>query len=99
MKNTASSQSSARRSSDRRRSDNAIGVYECEVTLKFHILEEDSMMKDKEHLLENLVDAFTYGNDEFLETLQTQVHAQVISEVEASPELRRQLIRLRNSGN
>lgn len=94
MKNTASSNPSAKRSSD-----STIGVYECEVTLKFHLIEEHFTMKDKEHLLEYLVDAFTYGNDEFLETLKTQVRSQAISEVEASPQLRRQLIRLRNSGN
>jgi hypothetical protein len=94
MKSTASSNNSSKRGSD-----STIKVYECEVTLKFHIIEEDFMMKDKEHLLENLVDAFTYGNDEFLETLKAQVQTQAISEVEASPQLRRQLIRLRNSGN
>lgn len=98
MKSTASSNSSAPNSS-KHGPDSTIRVYECEVTLKFHIIEEDFIMKDQEHLLENLVDAFTYGNDEFLETLKAQVQTQAISEVDASPQLRRQLIRLRNSSN
>ncbi len=55
-------------------------------------------MRDREQLLQTLIDAVAYGNDEYLESLQTNIDVQEIQEVEASPEMRRQLIRLRNSG-
>lgn len=77
--------------------DTQVGVYECEVKLKFRIIEEKGVMKDQENLLELLVDAVAYGSDDFVESLQSEVSLQEISEVEASPEMRRQLIRLRNA--
>jgi hypothetical protein len=73
-----------------------VGVYECEVTLKFRLLEESRVMGKRERLLELLIDAFSYGSDEFVEALESQVDVTEISEVEASPLMRRQLIRLRN---
>ena len=74
-----------------------VGVYECEIHLKFRLVEEKRMLKDREQLLEMLLDAFTCGSDEFMEPLQVEVEAQEILEIEASPQMRRQLIRLRNS--
>jgi chaperonin GroEL (HSP60 family) len=74
-----------------------ISVYECEVKLKFRLVEESLAHCDREQLLRILVDAFSYGSDEYLESLETDVAVQEISELEASPEMRRQLIRLRNA--
>ena len=74
-----------------------VGVYECEVKLKFRLLEEGLAKCDREQLLKLLVDAFAYGSDEFLETLDTEVAVQEVPELDASPEMRRQLIRLRNA--
>ncbi len=74
-----------------------VGVYECEIHLKFRLVEEKRALKDREKLLEMLLDAFTCGSDEYMEPTQVEVEAQEISEIEASPEMRRQLIRLRNS--
>ncbi|NER78034.1 MAG: hypothetical protein F6K42_00320 [Leptolyngbya sp. SIO1D8] len=74
-----------------------VGVYECEVKLKFRLLEESLVDCDREQLLQLVVDAFAYGSDEYLETLHTEVAVQQVSELEASPEMRRQLIRLRNA--
>ncbi|QQE63943.1 hypothetical protein GFS31_06150 [Leptolyngbya sp. BL0902] len=54
------------------------------------------MIDQQDHLLELLIDAFSYGSDEFVEALESQVKVQVIDEVNASPLMRRQLIRLRN---
>ena len=54
-------------------------------------------LSDRDQLLEQLIDAFTCGTDEYLEPLQVLVKAEEVSEMTASPELRRQLIRLRNS--
>ena len=34
--------------------ESQVGVYECEVTLKFRIIEEDRVMQDRERLLELL---------------------------------------------
>jgi hypothetical protein len=72
------------------------GVYECAITLKFRILEESQVMADREHLLELLIDAFSYGSDEFVEQLESQVDVTEVSEMQAAPLMRRQLIRLRN---
>jgi Npun R1517 len=76
---------------------NEVGVYECEIHLKFRLVEEKRALKDREQLLEMLLDAFTCGSDEYMEPIEVEVEAQEIPEVEASPEMRRQLIRLRNS--
>jgi hypothetical protein len=76
--------------------ESQVGVYECEVTLKFRIIEEDRVMQNRERLLELLIDAFSYGSDEFVEPIESEVEITEISEVLASPLMRRQLIRLRN---
>jgi Npun R1517 len=75
----------------------AVGVYECEVHLKFRMIEEGQLPTDREELLEMLLEAFGYGGDEYLEPLQVTVSAAAVEDVSASPEMRRQLIRLRNS--
>ncbi|PLZ81314.1 hypothetical protein CBP16_10400, partial [Fischerella thermalis WC217] len=73
-----------------------VGVYECEIHLKFRLIEEKSLLGDRDQLLQVLLDALlTEGSDEFLETLQASVKAQEISELKASPQMRRQLMRLR----
>lgn len=78
--------------------ENDVGIYECEIRLKFRLIEEQLTMTDKEQLVERLVDAFAYGSDDYLESLDSQVAVQHIQDVtQASPEMRRQLIRLRNS--
>ncbi len=75
-----------------------LGVYECEVHLKFRLIEEKGALSERSQLVEALIDAFAYGADEYLESIQVEACAQEISELQASPQLRRQLIRLRNSG-
>jgi hypothetical protein len=76
-----------------------VGVYECEIHLKFRLVEEQGALnnQDQQQLLEILMDAFAAGADEYLEPLQVEVKAKQISEVLASPQMRRQLMRLRNS--
>ncbi|MDX2240671.1 MAG: Npun_R1517 family heterocyst differentiation transcriptional regulator [Leptolyngbyaceae cyanobacterium bins.302] len=74
-----------------------VGVYDCEIHLKFRLIEEKGALRDRDQLLEMLLDAFACGSDEYLEPVQVQVEAQEISEMDASPQMRRQLIRLRNS--
>ena len=55
-------------------------------------------MSNREELVETLVDAFAYGSDEYLEALESQVDVEPLQDVgKASPKMRRQLIRLRNS--
>ncbi len=75
----------------------AVGVYECEVRLKFRMIEEGQLPTDRDELLEMLLEAFGYGGDEYMEPLQVSVTAEAVDDVAASPEMRRQLIRLRNS--
>lgn len=78
--------------------DSDVGIYECEVRLKFRIIEEQLTMTNKEALVETLVDAFAYGSDEYLEALDSDVDIHQLHDVGvASPQMRRQLIRLRNS--
>lgn len=74
-----------------------VGVYECEVRLKFRLIEEKGALSNPEQLLELLLDAYSCGADEFLEPIESTVKAEEISEFTASPQMRRQLIRLRNS--
>jgi Npun R1517 len=74
-----------------------VAVYECEVHLKFRMIEEKGLPTDRAELLELLLESFGYGTDEYLDAFQVEVSASEVSEVEASPEMRRQLIRLRNS--
>ena len=73
-----------------------VGVYECAITLKFRILEDSHAMANRDHLLEQLLDAFSYGSDEFVEQLESLVEVNEVSAMDASPLMRRQLIRLRN---
>jgi Npun R1517 len=76
-----------------------VGIYECEIHLKFRLIEEKSLLSDlsdRDQLLQVLLEALTEGSDEFLETLQTHVNQMEISELQASPQMRRQLMRLRN---
>ncbi len=85
-------------STNRALPDSEVGIYECEVRLKFRIIEDQLTMTNKEELVGTLVDAFAYGSDEYLEALDSDVAIQQLHDVdEASPQMRRQLIRLRNS--
>lgn len=74
-----------------------VGVYECEIHLKFRLLEEKSLLNDRDSLLQVLLEALSEGADDFLETLDASVKAHEVSELKASPQMRRQLMRLRNS--
>ncbi|MBE9177409.1 Npun_R1517 family heterocyst differentiation transcriptional regulator [Oculatella sp. LEGE 06141] len=76
-----------------------VGVYDCEIHLKFRLIEEKQAFRDRDQLLELLLDAFACGADEYLEHIQVEVEAQEVSEMQASPQMRRQLIRLRNSSS
>jgi hypothetical protein len=78
-------------------STSEVGVYECEVHLKFRLIEEKGVLNERNRLLEALIDAFAYGADEYMESIQAVAKAQEVSELQASPQMRRQLIRLRNS--
>lgn len=74
-----------------------VKVYECEIHLKFRLIEEKGALDQQAHLLEALLDAFAYGSDDYMEPIQVEVSAEEICELAASPQMRRQLIRLRNS--
>ena len=74
-----------------------VGIYDCEVHLKFKLIEEQGLLTDREHLLEFLLDALSCGSDEYLEMLSVQTKAEEVPDTDASAEMRRQLIRLRNS--
>ena len=42
-----------------------VGVYECEMHIKFRLIEENSLLADRDQLLQVLLDALTEGSDEF----------------------------------
>jgi Npun R1517 len=77
--------------------DSELAVYTCEIHLKFRLIEDKNLPCDRDQLLEILLEAFSYGADEYLEPLQAHAKVTEVSEIEASPEMRRQLIRLRNA--
>jgi NifB/MoaA-like Fe-S oxidoreductase len=74
-----------------------VGVYECEIHLKFRLVEEKSMFADRDQLLQMLLEALVDSPEDFLEIMIAGVKAHEISEFKASPQMRRQLMRLRNS--
>ncbi|NET04878.1 MAG: hypothetical protein F6K09_00520 [Merismopedia sp. SIO2A8] len=74
-----------------------VSIYECEIHLKFKLIEDKGILTDREHLLEILLDALSCGTDEYLEMQTTYAGAKEIPETDASAEMRRQVIRLRNS--
>lgn len=78
-------------------SSSEVRVYDCEIRLKFRVIEEEQVLGDREECLETLLDAFSHGADDYLEPLQVDVNVQEISDLEASPQMRRRLIRLRNA--
>jgi hypothetical protein len=77
--------------------ESQVDIYECEISLKLRILEENHVMQNREQLIELLMDAFSYGSDEFVEAISSQLSVAKVPDVEASPLMRRQLIRLRNT--
>ncbi len=74
-----------------------VGVYDCEVHLKFRLVEDEALLGDRERLLERLLEAFACGPDDYLEPISAEAQAEAVSETEASAQMRRQVIRLRNS--
>jgi hypothetical protein len=74
-----------------------VGVYECDIHLKFRFIEEKSLLSDRDQLLQVLLEAFADGSDEFLDVLDQAIKVREASELYASPQMRRQLMRLRNS--
>ncbi len=74
-------------------------VYECEIHLKFRLIEDKAVLSEGGELLDFLIESFIIGADEYLEPLQSRVTTQEISDLEASPQMRRQLMRLRNSSD
>jgi hypothetical protein len=74
-----------------------VGVYECEIRIKFRMVEEKSLLADREQLLDVLLEVLSAGQDDFVQTLDQSIKIQELSELKASPEMRRQLMRLRNS--
>jgi hypothetical protein len=73
-----------------------IGVYECQLNLKFRLIEEKSALSDSDELLEKLLEALTCGTDDYLEPIQMDVHVTDVPDMQASAKMRRQLMRLRN---
>ncbi|HEY9626698.1 MAG TPA: Npun_R1517 family heterocyst differentiation transcriptional regulator [Coleofasciculaceae cyanobacterium] len=72
-------------------------VYTCEINLKFRLIEEKQVIYNRAQLLERLLDAISCGADQYLEPIAADVQALEIPDLEASPQMRRQLILLRNS--
>ncbi|CCH65691.1 hypothetical protein RINTHM_12310 [Richelia intracellularis HM01] len=76
-----------------------VGVYECDIHLKFRFIEERSLLSDRDQLLQVLLEMITDDSDEFLDMLDQVIKVREASELSASPSMRRQLMRLRNSAD
>ncbi|MBV9384816.1 MAG: Npun_R1517 family heterocyst differentiation transcriptional regulator [Chroococcidiopsidaceae cyanobacterium CP_BM_ER_R8_30] len=77
---------------------NKICVHECEIHLKFRLVEEKrALFGDRDELLEFLIEAFTTGADEYMEPIETRVRVEEVPDLDASAQMRRLLMRLRNS--
>ncbi|MEM8603820.1 MAG: Npun_R1517 family heterocyst differentiation transcriptional regulator [Cyanobacteria bacterium P01_H01_bin.121] len=74
-----------------------IGIYECELTLRFRLIEDQQAIANREDLLDLLLEAFCQGQYNYVEAIDSQVSAQPAHEADASARLRRQLIKLRNT--
>ena len=74
-----------------------VSVYECEIHLKFRLIEEKCVLGDRDELLDLLIEAFTSGADDYMELIEMRVETEEIADLDASPQMRRQLMRLRNS--
>jgi len=74
-----------------------VGVYECEIHLKFRLIEDRGLPRDREQLLELLLEAYAWEEDEGIERLEATVKTKMADESVLPPRLRRQLMRLRNS--
>ncbi len=74
-----------------------VSVYECEIHLKFRLIEEKCALGDRDELLDLLIEAFTSGADDYMELIEMRVETEEIADLDASPQMRRQLMRLRNS--
>ena len=74
-----------------------MGVYDCEINLRFRLIEERAALtQDSDSLLEVLLEAFSCGEDNYLEATYVSVDAKLISDTDVSPKMRQQLMRLRN---
>lgn len=78
-----------------------VSIYDCEVHLRFRLIEDGNSLQqlDQRQLLAVLLEAYSYGEDEYLEVNQHQVTVEAIAEAAASPTLRRQIMRLRNASD
>jgi hypothetical protein len=76
---------------------NALKVYDCEIKLRFRLIEERATVEgDPDRLLDMLLEAFSCGEDSYMETTHVSVNANALRETEVSPAMRQQLLRLRN---
>lgn len=77
--------------------ESQVSVFECEIKLQFRIIEEQAILQDPDQLIEMLIEAFACGGDEFIEALGSDISVENVPETNASPNMRRQLMRLRNA--
>ncbi|MBW4660126.1 MAG: Npun_R1517 family heterocyst differentiation transcriptional regulator [Drouetiella hepatica Uher 2000/2452] len=79
-------------------SHSEFAVYDCEINLKFRLIEEKQILNKRDgQLLQLLLDALAQGADAYLEPTKAEVKAQEVPDDKVSPRMRRHLIRLRNS--
>lgn len=76
---------------------NALKVYDCEIQLRFRLIEDRTAVEgDPDRLLDMLLEAFSCGEDGYMETTHVSVDATPLGDTEVSPAMRQQLLRLRN---
>ena len=78
--------------------NNSIGVYDVEINLRVRLIEEETTVNgDPDRFLGVLLNAMCSGEDCYLETADAEIKAHLVSEMEASPGMRKQLMLLRNT--
>ena len=83
---------------DDQTTDSKFAVYDCEINLRFRLIEDKQILTKRDgQLLQLLLDALAQGADAYLEPTKAEVKALEVSDDEVSPRMRRHLMRLRNS--
>ncbi|MGA0201282.1 MAG: Npun_R1517 family heterocyst differentiation transcriptional regulator [Prochlorotrichaceae cyanobacterium] len=77
--------------------NHSVGVYDLEINLRVRLIEDDTTVNgDPDGLLDMVLNMLCCGGDEDLETTTAEIKAQLVSEMEASPKMRKQLLLARN---
>ncbi|MFZ9739263.1 MAG: Npun_R1517 family heterocyst differentiation transcriptional regulator [Prochlorotrichaceae cyanobacterium] len=77
--------------------NHSVGVYDVEINLRVRLIEEDTTVNgDPDGLLDMVLNMLCSGGDDDVETTAAEIKTKLVSEIEASPKMRKQLLLARN---